>query len=812
MLTDGEAIATRSGEKEIFRPDIEGLRGLAILLILIYHAGLLSDAGLQVRGGFIGVDLFFVVSGFLITGLLIRERERTGRTSFSKFYARRVRRILPAAAVVLLITIPISYALLTPVSRPGAMQDGAAAALSVANVRFALTIDYFNTVSFSPFLHYWSLGVEEQFYLVWPAMLAVVAWRKSRVDTGLALVMVIAASFAANLFITYANPAWAFYMLPTRAWQLAAGGLLAVGTGSLAAGPAAVRALASKLLVVLGWIGFVALAFEAVVLDSNTTPYPGMAALVPTLASVLLIASGTERYGPGILLRVMPVRFVGKISYSLYLWHWPILILGGIYLQGPLRQSLEPRQALALVALSILIATISWMLVEEPFRRGTIPLPRPSRVVAGGVAAMLVVSVVSLSFGVSASAALTESSRTRSAAPPPISAVSSASTRPASRASLVSSPYAISAAIRPPVDQAATDFPAARQECLAGLTDVTPKETCVYGNASGSQTVALVGDSHALALFPAVEAVAQKHGWRLRVYLKAGCPFIDLPTYSSTLKRAYTECDTWNQKVVSELKAAPPFLVLVSISRWDSVARSEDDNATSVGHSMGRMISKMPATSRVAIIQDPPLPGFNVPVCLSANLNDYRRCAYTREVGFNGMATREQIASSDTGTPIIDLTAEICPGTGDCPVVIENVIVWRDEQHLTATFAATLAPALDADLTAILAASTQVGHQDSFAPSRPPGVLRSQSQKTYIITRPRAATAQLVEAFGRPVAAFGGPSGNGPPSATYIITRPPSTARTCPVMYAASSEARNVTALAMSSTVPKWPSGVAVLI
>ena len=407
--------ATASREKDNFRPDIEGLRGVAVLLVVFFHAGLLSNSIFQVPGGFIGVDLFFVVSGFLITGLLIRERERTGRVSFSKFYARRVRRILPAAAVVLLVTIPLSYALVTLIQRPDTMEDGAAAALSIANIRFAITTDYFNPVTYSPFLHFWSLGVEEQFYFVWPALLFVAAWRRPRLGAGLALAAVAVVSFAASVYMTDANPSWAFYMLPTRAWQLAAGGLLAVGAGSLARAPAALRQVIGQMLVILGWLALAALFIDAFALNSNI-PYPGMAALVPTVAAVLLIASGTQSHGPGVLLGLPPIRFIGKISYSLYLWHWPMLILGGLYLQASqpamspdqVQQVLTPVQAYALALFSIPVATVSWGLIEEPFRRGYIPLPRPSRTVMAGVAVMVIVALVGTSFNISAQNALAD--------------------------------------------------------------------------------------------------------------------------------------------------------------------------------------------------------------------------------------------------------------------------------------------------------------------------------------------------------------------------------------------------------------------
>ena len=212
---------SRAAEKDGFRPDIEGLRGVAVSLVVLFHAGLLSLAPTQLTGGFIGVDLFFVVSGYLITGLLIRERERTGRISFAKFYARRVRRILPAAAVVLLITIPLANGLVTLVQRSSVMEDGASAALSIANIRFAMTTDYFNPVNYSPFLHFWSLGVEEQFYFVWPAILAIVAWKFPRAGAAAALSVILVASFIASLIVTDNSAPTAFYMLPTRAWPLA---------------------------------------------------------------------------------------------------------------------------------------------------------------------------------------------------------------------------------------------------------------------------------------------------------------------------------------------------------------------------------------------------------------------------------------------------------------------------------------------------------------------------------------------------------------------------------------------------------------
>jgi peptidoglycan/LPS O-acetylase OafA/YrhL len=744
---------SRAVEKDGFRPDIEGLRGVAVSLVVLFHAGLLSAAATQLTGGFIGVDLFFVVSGYLITGLLIRERERTGRISFSKFYARRVRRILPAAAVVLLITIPLANGLVTLVQRSSVMEDAASAALSIANIRFAMTTDYFNPVNYSPFLHFWSLGVEEQFYFVWPAILAVVAWKFPRAGAAAALSVILVTSFIASVIVTDISAPTAFYMLPTRAWQLAAGGLLAVGTGSLDRLPGAIRSLWKTLLAFAGWAALAALITSAIVIDSKTTLYPGMAAIVPTLAGVLLIASGTEPTGPGILLRLPPVRFLGKISYSLYLWHWPMLILGGMYLVGPLG-TLAPEQAIALAALSIPVATASWLLVEEPFRRGVIPLPRPSRVVAAGVSAMLIIAVIGTGFDWGAQSALaaldgpdttpsptatqaptatpTETptptssgsiaveTATPSATPTALPGMTPALTFPPTAAPPTS--YAMNSSIKPSLGNAATDYELPwHDNCLGWQATTTPNPStrCIYGNPKGTYTVALVGDSHASALFPGVNAVAKAHGWKLIPYLKINCSFLDftdLMWFGPPLA-PYPQCMTWNSVVMSKLQKTAPNLIIISMSRWIFTNSNAEETVSAESSSLIRMIRKLPASSKVVIIQDPPLPtAEKVPDCLSANLTDWRKCAYTRREGFgSGMGSREVAASKATGAGLINLTSAICPGTGDCPVVINGMIAWRDEHHLTATFSASLGPAIDAQLVAILNSSGQ----PSPSPSSP---------------------------------------------------------------------------------------------
>ena len=740
---------SRPNEGEGFRPDIEGLRGIAVALVVLFHAGLLSDSSFKLPGGFIGVDLFFVVSGYLITGLLIRERERTGRINFSKFYARRVRRILPAAAVVLVITLPLAYQLTTLVSRPSVMQDGASAALSIANIRFAQTTDYFNPVNYSAFLHFWSLGVEEQFYFVWPAVMFVVAWKWPRPGAAVALASIVVVSFLASLTETQDNASFAFYMLPTRAWQLAAGGLLAVLSTSTDVLPRSIKSGGGLLLGFAGWIGLSGLLAGAWAIDSAATPYPGTAALVPTLAGVLLIASGTQPTGPGVLLRLSPIRFLGKISYSLYLWHWPFLILGGLYLVGPL-DKLSAAQAATLALMSVPAAWLSWKFVEEPFRRGRIPLPRPSRVVLVGVSVMAIVAIMGASFDMAAQSDLskidgpevaqatatptegvTQPTAEPTATPKPTPIVTlppnvTASPVPLYTAAVpmpaappAPTSFAVTSALRPALGLAATDYEQPwHDSCLGWKATAAPSTSskCTYGNKSGTFTVALVGDSHASALFPGVNAMAKAHGWKLIPYMKIDCSFLDFDDliYFGPPTVPYPECMSWNQAVVSKLNANPPNLILISQSRWIYTASDAEGTVTQQTNALTRQIQKLPITSKVVIIEDPPLPtAFKIPDCLSVHLDNWRLCAYAKRTGYgSAMGTREKNAAQATGAGLIDLTSAVCPDTGNyCSVVINGMIAWRDQHHLTATFATSLAPYIDAQLVAIL---------NSWAAASPP--------------------------------------------------------------------------------------------
>jgi hypothetical protein len=291
--------------------------------------------------------------------------------------------------------------------------------------------------------------------------------------------------------------------------------------------------------------------------------------------------------------------------------------------------------------------------------------------------------------------------------------------------SFAPSTYAVTNALRPNLGKAPTDYERPWKDgCLGWEATTVPPAwgKCVYGNPQGTYQVALIGDSHASALFPAVNAVAVAHGWKLVVYLKIDCSFVDIPITDFLAKRPYTECATWNNNVIARLKAHPPNLVIVHMSRWIYNINGSDASYQAQGRAMGREMQKIPAASKVVMVTDIPDPwNMSIPDCLSSNLGDYRRCNYSRATGFGSYwGKREGVASSTANVPLIDLSQSICPGSGSCPAVLNGMIIFRDQHHLTATFSASLGPALDQKLVPILVASATAPPAATPSPSPSP--------------------------------------------------------------------------------------------
>ena len=722
-------------ERDGFRPDLEGLRAVAVGLVLLFHAGVP-----HVDGGYIGVDVFFVLSGFLITGLIVRELEKTGTVSLPAFYARRARRLLPAAAVALIATVIASALFLPPLSVPDVAGDGAAAALYVSNMRFALqATDYLQSASApSPLLHYWSLGLEEQFYLFWPALLLFFA-RGGRGTIGrLAAVVavVFGVSLVLSLILTGIAQPWAFFTLPARAWELALGAALALAAARRMALPARFSAPA-------GLLGIVLIVVAGLVLDT-TTSFPGVAALVPTVGAALVIAAGLR--GPAAALRgsqavpdpaagtmpihirllsLPPMRYLGRISYSLYLWHWPILVIPA----AALEDALPLRIRLVLAGVSVVVAALSQRFIEEPFRRGHFVGFRPRRTLA--LAGLVTVLAAGLSLSLAPGGLLAATSTlagggsvdqqtiaddlaqalgspeaTPTSGDPPSPATSAApsttSPPPSSTA-----PIPVPSNLTPSLSNARDDLPPIYSDgCHLPYAQITPGP-CAYGDTTSSTTVVLLGDSHAAQWFPALQRASIKHHWRLLSFTKSACTPADIAVWDPNLNREYAECDSWRSVVLQRIAKEHPALVVVAMSRGYELAINGQsaplaDHRGAMQSALARTLHALATSSRnVALIAETPHSRFDPPVCLSAHMADALACATPMaraiDVPFRDLEAR---AAAVADVVFVDATAWICPSE-PCPVVVGHVLVYRDSHHMTATFAAALADYLVVALSRI---------------------------------------------------------------------------------------------------------------
>ncbi|HET7054257.1 MAG TPA: acyltransferase family protein [Solirubrobacterales bacterium] len=671
-------MSARSG----FRPDIEGLRAVAIGAVLLCHAGVAFFAG-----GYIGVDVFFVVSGFLITRLLLGELDTTGDISLRRFYARRAKRLLPLTAVLLAAVGILSLLLLSPVRAAEVSGDIISSALYTANWHFAAqSVDYFaQEVEPSPVLHLWSLAIEEQFYLVWPTLLLAVTWFRRNRGSSLrpaiwaTLAIVLAGSLALGIHLTDSQPAAAYFSTFGRAWELALGASLAV-LGAVRIP----RAIAAG----IGWAGLAAIVYSAVVFDAST-PFPGTAALLPTLGTAALILAGSSIHAqtkgaPAWLLSLSPVRYVGRISYSWYLWHWPALIFAAVIL-GPL----SVPAALAVVAVSWIPTAVTHHLIEDPLRLSRALARRPNRSLAIGLACTAI--------GVCAGIGLTRLQPTLHTAP--LSDVKGAAAlheqpNPQQRAT----------AVRPNPLRAAADRSRAYYDgCLVGING-TNSNKCLYGDSNGKRTLILFGDSHAMQYFPALEELAETHRWRLIMLTKAECTPGEVKIRSMIADREYSQCDAWRQETLRRIEMGGGSALVVMSGDTAYVPYDDKGEELSGRAAAAAMEAGYVATLtrihraglRTVVIQDTPASASNVPSCVSEDLQHLESCAFPR-VHDKDKEFDVRAARRSPGAHLIDINREICP-QNLCRAVIGNALVYRDKSHLSATFARTLAPGIERGL------------------------------------------------------------------------------------------------------------------
>ncbi len=702
----GTSASTRS-----LRLEIQAARAVAIVAVVLYHV--FPQA---VPGGYVGVDVFFVISGFLITAHIVKPLS-TGRFRFRAFYARRAWRLLPASLATLLVTVVLTAVFVPRTLWRDFAEQIIASSLYVENWALAgNAVDYSALAADASIVqHFWSLSTEEQFYLVWPVVLwccALLRYRRRRRSgvslapaVAIALGAVFVLSLAYSVWLTGVSPA-AYFVTSTRAWEFAAGGLLWLGLQRVR--------IPDGLAAVMGWAGLALIAATALTF-SAATPFPGWAALVPIIGIALVIAGATpeHRFGPGALYRSRPVRWLGDVSYSLYLWHWPLLVVMPFVLGLGVGATTPLWADLLVLAIALPVAHASRRLIEVPVlafgsQRMAVPRPRHRGVLVLAVAGMLVVALPAAGM-----VAAVAQPTTTSGTPDVTIAADGTLSIPTCHGAAALQPGAdcprVDAdTITPTPVQAATDDFADQQGagCQVGGagTEVT---TCEAGDPDGTVRLAVVGDSHAANWVPALGVIAKAHHWSLTTYLHSGCPVTTAPIAAA--------CDTWKADVLDRLEQERydvVFVAAMSRTPWPHgmvTAASEltpvvrDASAAGYAAAWERV---QRAGSSVVAFRDNPDPSIggitDVPSCVEQHGDD-AACDFSERAGLLDDPVAHA-AGTTPGVRLVDTTALFCTD-GTCPSVIGGVVVYRQLQHVTATYARSTAPYLEPEVVAAVDAT-----------------------------------------------------------------------------------------------------------
>ncbi|WP_324012297.1 acyltransferase family protein [Microbacterium sp. JZ37] len=655
------------------RLDIQGLRALAVLLVVIYHLW-----PSRVPGGFIGVDVFFVISGYLITAHLLREVENTGTVALSQFWARRIRRLLPASLLVLLASFGLAVAVMPGSVMPQNLSEIGASALYVLNWLLAVNaVDYLAAEN-SPSLvqHFWSLSVEEQFYIAWPLLILLVLLlaRKVRgnqrhaIGVGIAVVFVL--SLAVSIWATSEYPSIAYFATPVRAWEFAAGGLL-VFLPALSRAPQPSRVVAS-------WFGLAAILVPAFVFDANT-PFPGWTALIPVIGTALLIHIGDpdSNWAPQFLARHGLVQFIGDNSYSIYLWHWPLIVAYPVA-TGRL---LGPRSGLVILAATIVLAVLTQRYVETPLRRSAGPLR--SRRPTYAFMALGMVAIVAVTGGTSYAVA-TADERYES------SIEAELENREGCFGAYAldnhcSDPFAVTGTVNPAYTSSDIYYKRGISMNAPCTTSAEGVKHCELGEMDDpALTAAFVGDSHSHHLWEAMHLVGKELGWRVLAYQSPGCSGFDVPREEKNAEdqARIDNCVEWGEKVREELAANEALEALVFSNRAHT---KKTDAATAAD-----MLAPLLAGGRevVALTDVPGMPErVRAPECVESERSEYDPCSWERPERPNFLADAVRASGGD----VVDLGSRLCTG-GKCHAVIGGTIVYFDSNHLATAFSRSLAP------------------------------------------------------------------------------------------------------------------------
>jgi peptidoglycan/LPS O-acetylase OafA/YrhL len=650
-----------------YRPDIEGLRGLAVALVVAYHA-----TPKRFHGGFIGVDVFFVISGYLITGLLLREIEQTGRLSFAGFYARRARRLLPASALVLLTTILACSIFLSPLQQSRLGDSGTYTALYISNFWFLhQSIDYFAPgIAGNPFLHTWSLAVEEQFYLVWPAIV-LLGMRGLRSRRGLFALMVFItlASLAVSVWFSQRLAPVAFFSPFARAWEFSIGGVALLLAPYESKVPPVLRAAGS-------WLGLAAILVSAVLLRDQVG-WRGWHALLPVLGTAAILHGRVPRMSAAWVLELPFMQWTGRVSYVWYLWHWPALaVVAAMNEWTPFSQRIQ--QVVLCVFGSLVLAAITHYLAENPIRF--------SRYLASRRAISLVgVAVITAT---SAGIAIAWHS----------AEVQAAQVLPGGG-----------------LRTALGDLNKLGEGCPGVQSAGTDLVECTSGDPSSKTRVVLFGDSHAGQWYPAFRDIANQRGWEVILIRKPACPTAEVSVFSTTLNRQYVECDVWRELAIKRIISLHPTAVVMAnhpIENFSSGLKGRDEIWREGSRKTVETMSAAGITS--ILLRDTPSPGFDVPDCVSGDTSWWARhhasginpCIFDRKKALDdGIFHADQEAAA--GLPLVhvlDLSDLFCDGAVCLPIK-NGVLVYRDDNHISEPFARSIASAVG-DRLALLISNT----------------------------------------------------------------------------------------------------------
>jgi len=653
-----------SSTKLSFRPDIQGLRAVAVALVILAHAGVAGFAG-----GYVGVDVFFVLSGYLITGLLLEERVATGTIRYGEFLARRLRRLLPAMLAMLLVVLIVSTIVLTPFEMRQQSRSFPYAAAWISNFFFSFAErDYFLALQdHDLFLHTWSLGVEEQFYLIWPWLVLLFVGFKARVADRLSqgkvilvgFAMVFVASLVLSIYLSANLPLLAFYMMPSRFWQFALGSGVYVGMHMAFDWRAVSMGRKGKIGAWIAGLTGVMLVICSAVLLSPDISYPGWYALAPSFGAALLIAAGriSDRAAAGPILSSGLFVWIGDRSYSLYLWHWPILILGtATGISGLVAGKL------VLVALTVALAMLSYRYIELPFWKGRFRTAIPKHVVVYAVTT-IIVSVTAYNalerqvFGSSVESLVADGYDPRMDADPRV--------------------------------------------YLSGLhcdtghfaTQVVP---CALGNPTGERLAVLLGDSIGAQWSPAVSEIFPSPEWQILVLTKSACAIVDKTWHYNKAGGDYTVCTEWRNMVLDYIDMiAPDVLIIGSSATYNFTATDWVDGTT-------RVLQRVaPSVGHVVLIAGTPHLSFDGPSCLEDPwrfsfrlINGDRECEEAMTETRSDVVANylRQSASAFANVGVVELGGIVCPDGRCAAQTPDGVVIFRDEKHITASFARSLVP------------------------------------------------------------------------------------------------------------------------